>query len=222
MPANELYFKTDTHWTIPAAFAAFGELAKALNETGKFTIGADLTDIDNYEVIKYEGRFLGSDGRRVGAAFSGLDDFTVIIPTFDTAISERSVTDEGVWEERTGTFRDAVMRLEHLEPGEGEAYSTVCYESYGYNRSEIYFVNENAEKGRVLFVKNSAGNPVMDFTVLGAREVCGLDRRVLSRATIAEVIDEYRPDAVVIIYNFDFIKPDRLDFFNINQDLGLE
>jgi hypothetical protein len=222
MPANELYFKTDTHWTIPAAFAAFSELAKALNDTGKFSIGESLTDIGNYEVIKHEGRFLGSDGRRVGAAFSGLDDFTVIIPAFNTSISERSVTGDGAWEERTGTCLDAVMHLERLEPDEGAAYSSVCYESYGYNRSEIYFVNEDAEKGRVLFVKNSAGNPVMDFTVLGVREVCGLDRRVLSRAAIAEVIDEYEPGAVVIIYNFDYIKPDRLDFFNINQDLGLE
>jgi len=220
-PATDVYFRTDGHWKIPASFLVFQELAARLNATGRFEIPDAVLDIDSYDMELRERFFLGNDGWLMGAAYSGLDDFAMLTPKFETRLSERSVTNEGVWEEREGTFEEAVLHMQHLMPDEGESYSTACYSVYGYNRPEIVITNELAGRGRVLFVKNSSGNPLFDFTALGVKEARGLDPRVLANSTVADYIDQYRPDAVVISYNYDFLNPRRLDFFRIIEDLGL-
>ena len=221
IPVDRLYFSTDAHWTIPAAFEVFGALTDKLNCTGRFSIDPSIADIGRYDVTTYEGQFLGSDGRNA-EVFWELDDFTTIIPNYETGFSERSVNPDGEWEYREGSFTEAVMYMDRLEPEENQLYSLNSYSAYGYNRAEQVITNELVDTGKVLFIKNSSGNPVSAFTALGVNEVCGLDRRVLGTTTIADYIDAYRPDAVVIVYNFDFLKPDRLDIFNINEDLGLD
>ena len=222
IPSNELYYHTDGHWTIPAAFEAFQVLAERLNATGRFAIPHSVIDRNSYFTTVLDQHFLGSDGRALGAEHSQLDDFVMIMPTFETRFQERSVNTDGEWEERIGSFEQAILNMDRLTPDEGEIYSTGCYATYGYNRPEVLITNELMDTGRVLFIKNSAGNPLLDFIALGVREACGVDRRVLTTSTIADYIDAYRPDAVVIAYNYDFIKPDRLDIFTISTDPGLE
>jgi hypothetical protein len=77
------FFKTDHHWNLEGAFRAFCKLTAVLPDYG-FSVDPAWTDWDSYEKTVYEDSFLGSQGKRVGTLFAGLDDLTAIDPEFDT------------------------------------------------------------------------------------------------------------------------------------------
>lgn len=215
LPADELYFRTDTHWTIPAAFRAYRTLAEHLNQNYGFQIADQFTDPNNYETRVYEDLFMGSFGTQTTPYYAGTEDFAALYPRFDTHVTERTQRNDNNWQVREGSFEEAVMALDQLEPDEGKSYSSRCYQSYNYNWGEVLYENGDpaADDKRVLIIKNSSGNPITDFMALSVSNVCGLDRRNLLRTTIAEYVADYQPDVVVIVYNYDFLRPDRMDFF---------
>lgn len=52
-----------------------------------FSFDPALTDESRYEKTVYERFFLGSQGKRVGTLYGGVDDFTVYTPKFDTDLT---------------------------------------------------------------------------------------------------------------------------------------
>jgi len=214
-PVSELYFRTDTHWTIPSAFAVYQTLARRLNEQYGFEINEKFIDAASYETELYEDIFLGSYGHQTTPYYTGTEDFEIVVPTFETNLTERTQRNDNNWIIREGTFAESVLHLECLEPDEGVNYSSHCYQTYNYNWGEVLYENHDpdADNRSVLFIKTSCGNPITDFMALGVENVCGLDRRNLTRTTIAEYTADYQPDAVVIVYNYDFLRSERLDFF---------
>ena len=215
LPTEELYFRTDTHWTIPSAFAAYQAIAEKLNQAYGFSIDSRFTDEGNYTTTRFEDRFLGSYGIQTTPYYTGVENFDMITPDFETSLTEKTQRNDNNWEVREGSFEDAVLVMSQLEPDEGKTYSSHCYQTYNYNWGEVLYENHDPDAcdKRLLIIKNSSGNPITDFLALGVKNVCGLDRRNLTRCTIADYIADYQPDAVVIVYSYDFLRADRLDFF---------
>ena len=164
---EETFFKTDHHWTIPAAFQA----TKAVVDEIEESFGAELdpegyyTDISNYDIVTYKQGMLGSMGRKTGAVFSGLEDFTAIFPRFEGDFYRECLMDEGqelaVYE---GSFTEALMNTDLLTEKK-DVYSDSQYSVY-LNGLRIYEKIRNKEKpdGPSFFmIRDSYFPPVMAF-----------------------------------------------------------
>lgn len=109
-----MFFATDHHWTVETAFWALQKTVDYIESD----IGIDLdpegfyTDINNWNKETHENSFLGSQGRRVGSWYAGLDDFTLITPNFETEYSVLGLKDD---EELTGSFQEVILDDELLD-----------------------------------------------------------------------------------------------------------
>ncbi len=204
---NQLFFDTDHHWTIDAAFKSYGHIAERLNSDYGFKIDEKYTDLDNYDRKTYEDFYIGSMGRRVGEAYGGVDDFTLITPKFDTdyTLYEREYGGEKVYE---GNFNDAILTKSYLEE---KPLETNRYAVYHGDNAELEFVNHNVEDGKILMIKDSFGLPIYCFLSTGVQEVRALDVR-LFKESIAEYAKANQPDVVIILYNADCFGGTMFDF----------
>ena len=164
---EETFFKTDHHWTIPAAFYATGEVVNKIEES----FGEDLdpqdyyTDISNYDIVTYKKGMLGSMGRKTGAVFSGLENFTAIWPRFEGSFYRECKAEEGqdlsVYE---GGFTEALMNTKLLTE-KNDVYSDSQYSTYlnGLRIYEKIINNENPEGPSFFMIRDSYFSPVMAF-----------------------------------------------------------
>lgn len=195
---NQLFFNTDHHWTVDSAFKSYGRIADRLNEDYGFKIDEKYTDINNFNRKTYKDYYIGSMGRRVGEAFGGVDDFTLITPKFDTnyTIYERD-NGEKIYE---GNFQDAVLTNSYI--AEGTPLDSNRYAVYHGDNAELEFINHNIDSGKILMVKDSFGLPIYCFLSTGVEEVRALDVR-LYKGSVVEYAKANRPEVVIILYNAD-------------------
>ena len=111
---DELFFKTDHHWTPLAGFYAAQEIVDQVRK--RFGDDWDpahfYTDIDNYNSYTYSGCMLGSSGRNTGVIYSGMDDYTLLWPKFPTNFTW---TDYERDTKRKGDFTESLMDASELE-----------------------------------------------------------------------------------------------------------
>ncbi|MBR5273287.1 MAG: hypothetical protein IKU25_07870 [Clostridia bacterium] len=205
-----LYFKTDHHWNNEAAFWAYGELAKRLNADYGFEIDEKHFNPDNYTIRTYEGGFLGSQGKRVGSTYAGVDDINFFIPNFETSVTYKR--DSLIYE---GSFDDALL---FDETGiTGSIFNDFSYEaSMGGNHALITVTNHIETNGKkVLLVKDSYANPVATHLAISVSELDVIDLRYFeaeTNMTLTEYINQSNPDVVVMLYNPNALKDN--SFFN--------
>lgn len=153
---EEMFYKTDHHWTGYTAFVAFQELVEHLNE--KYDAGLDedgyYRDINNYEVTWHENMFLGSAGRNVGIAFSGdeLEDFQTVKPKFSGNIT---------WNSKTGDYTDSVLQEEELEFEDMYLSDAYAYYMAGVNPRDTIINHDNPEGLKVFFIRDSFASPII-------------------------------------------------------------
>jgi len=200
-----LFYKTDHHWTAETGFWAFTRIVEYLEGLdASFAVDSTLTDLNNYDVTVHEGIFLGSAGRRVGPLFSGMDDLAVIEPKFATSLRFRSET-EGV--DRTGTYQQTVLFPENLTGGdffEVVRYNVYCNQDYDRLELTNYSARDSlavrSTHKRLLVFKDSFSSVVIPFLALGYDQVCFIDLR-LYQEDVGALIEEFRPDMVLVSYN---------------------
>ena len=81
---NDVFFKTDHHWTTESAFLCYQSICNYANEHFSLSIDPYLFDRRNWEFNVIKNSYLGSTGVRVGRFYVGKDDFTMITPKFNT------------------------------------------------------------------------------------------------------------------------------------------
>ncbi len=209
---NQLFFNTDHHWTIQGAFQGFQSLVSKLNGDYGFHIDEKVTDLSQYNQILYPRDYIGSMGRRVGESYSGVDDFTLITPKFDTdyTVYERDYGGEKVFE---GTFDQAVLNNSYME--KGTPLDTNRYAVYHGDNTELEFINHDVENGKILIIKDSFGLPIYCFLSAGVHEVRALDLRLYDQS-VAEYAKEFDPDLVIVFYNTDCYGGNMFDFNGSN------
>ena len=84
----DMVYKTDHHWTTEAGFYTYNVLEKYIAEKTSCKTDPRISDISNYVLTKYNNSHLGSVGLRTGKYYAGTDDFTLIVPKFDTYIRD--------------------------------------------------------------------------------------------------------------------------------------
>jgi len=205
MSQNDMFYSTDHHWTIDAAFLGTAQIVKKLNTDFGFKINESLFDIDNYERKTYEDFYIGSIGRRVGRIYGGIDDFTLITPNFKTDLSYYKDGEA----QSGGSFEDAVLNKKFID--EKLPPSTNRYAVYPGDYSELIFINHLADYGKILIIKDSFGVPVYSFLSIGVHEVRAIDIRLFSK-DVSEYAAELKPDIVIILYNEDCFTDQLFDF----------
>jgi len=147
-------------------------------------------------------------GRRVGKTYSGIDDFSLITPKFDTSytVYERDYGGEKIFE---GTFEEAVLNNSYMD--KDASLDTNRYAVYHGDNAELEFNNHLEDKGKILMVKDSFGLPIYSFLSLAVKEVRALDVR-LYKGSVSEYAKEHRPDVVIILYNADCFGGNMFDF----------
>lgn len=166
IPEMDKFYRTDHHWRVETAFAAFCDLTDAMgwDPDGFFT------DPANYNSLTYPQSFLGSYGRKAGLIYGGLDDFTVIYPKFSTEF--RYYYELGEKKETLrGRFEEALFYSNYLTTD--DIYTNDKYMCYLESvRSFDQITNRKNENGaRILFIRDSYTAPLAAFTAQVCREV---------------------------------------------------
>lgn len=183
-----MMYRTDHHWTTRAGFYAYGKIADWIEEKTGVGASEEIRDIENYSITTYKNWHLGSRGQRTGSLFSGIDDFDLILPKFETLLTDG---------EKTGTFEDLFINYEPFEKRDTTSrytYELAMRQSCG-NFSNLLAANDL----KVLVVGDSFAEAVCPYINISYKEVqyvyCLQSERIS-----AEYIEEYDPDVVICLY----------------------
>ena len=203
-----MMYKTDHHWTTEAGFYAYGIIENYLKEKTGCEVDERISGLRNYTVRTYEKWHLGSRGQRTGKYYAGMDDFTLILPDFPTLIENR--------EGKTGTMPELMMDLTPL--ANRNRASRYTYDIVLGNGAYLghYFNRESKNDIRLLVITDSFGKAVIPYLVMGFKEVYSIYDEY--SATVTEkIIEEYDPDAVIMLVYPEELKNDSRSFsFDIN------
>ena len=191
------FFRTDHHWRPEGAFLAWQEVSALLEANYGWATDPALTDEANYEKIVYQDFFLGSQGKRVGSLYTGVDDITRYSPRFDTNLTY-SIMDSGVV--REGSFDVSVLFPERVEQRDwfnGNPYTLYSGGDYGFAR----MVNHNNPEGpKILLIRDSFACAFAPFLALSCSELITVDMRYLEPGSLPETIAREAPDLVMTLY----------------------
>ncbi|MDO5516228.1 MAG: hypothetical protein Q4F66_01660 [Clostridium sp.] len=200
---DELFYKTDHHWRIETAFDEFVSLAYTLRDKYDADISSldYFADKDNYNFVTYKNSSLGSMGRKTGAYYDGIDDFTVIFPKFKTKYSFYSKTGENEFN-MEGRFEDVLINAHSLNYDKN-IYSPEAdkYASYLMgNQGIVHIKNENNKDGmKVMFIKDSYTVPLAAFLSTAVSDVYMIDPRYYD-GDIVEYVNNTDLDMVMISF----------------------
>lgn len=199
LDVSDLFYTTDHHWKTQTAFWAVGQTTEYIKEN----LGIDLdpegfyTNTENYSSTFYEKNFLGSQGRRVGKYYGGVDDYTLMLPKFDTdyTVTINKSNGSTVTE---GTFEEALVKYNLLNPSDIFTNRYAAY--FGADFPEVIVRNRSADNDmKVLIFKDSFGLPFSAFLSTMVGETRLVDTRYYD-GDIEEYVKEYQPDLVLYVY----------------------
>ncbi|MDR1251405.1 MAG: hypothetical protein LBK62_04475 [Treponema sp.] len=202
----DAFFKVDLHWKPETAFWANRKILEYLTEHKIIgEIPPKHTNIKNYKIELYKKWWLGSEGKRVGSYYAGVDDISVIYPDFDTNI--RMEVPERNYD-KTGPYYDVI--IQYVPRG---YYTQHPYDGfYNWNNILTKFSNEEAPvKKKLLIVSDSFNIPMRGFTALNFETLYAFNIAGYSNAYkeyFKDPVTEYHPDIVVIMLselNFGFL-----------------
>lgn len=201
---SSLFYKTDSHWTTHGAFFAYQSICHTLKTQYGFTIDDSVTELKNFNSTVYKDIFLGSQGKRVGTLYAGVDDVEVLLPKFETNLRYQ-VPNHSF--DKQGSFHETVMDYAHIEETDYfEKSPYYVYSGGDYPLSHITNLNRSDGK-KVLLVRDSFSCAVAPFLSLAVGQVDTFDLRYNDTA-LKDYIAESRPDIVLFLYNPGVIRDD--------------
>ena len=218
---EELFFKTDHHWTPRGAFIATTYFIDKLDE--KLGIDLDPTgyysNIDNYDTFTYKDKMLGTHGRNTGLPYSGVDDFELITlkdyeDTWFFYENKEAPSEEP--ETREGNAKDCLYSW--IELDDPTDYKQNLYSFYLHSiTAHETLINENNPDGlRVLVCRDSYFSPMACFLapMVGEIDLYWGQEEEGKEEFIERIVEEDDYDLVILeIYPYN-IKPKTVDFFN--------
>lgn len=200
------FFRTDHHWTPAGAFLGYRALSAALTKRYGYAADPQTLDAANYEITSYNNWFLGSQGKRVGTLYAGVDGIDLWRPKFATDFTYSS---PAFFDDRTGPFEQSLLFPERLEPRDyfgGNPYT--LYSGGDYPLARIYN-HLNPGGPRVLLIRDSFACVLTPFLALQCGELMTMDMRYFTD-DLAGYLDWLRPDLVLVMYTASSTRLDRL------------
>lgn len=194
MDVKDMFYRTDHHWTTRSGLWAAEKVSEALNEKCGYQIDLQLFNDSCFTFKEYKNCWLGEQGRKIGAGYLGLDDFTVIKPKYDM---DFVLTDNaGV---QQGGF-DIMLDESYYVESKEDMYSRSWHYSYlPRGISTVMIKNNNQDHGKVLVLSDSYAQVFLPFFALGVSEA---DKLVLRNyeGSLKKFIEDNDYDTVVIMY----------------------
>jgi len=176
---NAPYYKTDHHWTTPAAFEAYKDIAKKL--------GVEPTDEDVFTKTSYSG-FCGTTYSSSGYFLSSPDTIEV----WENKAQKDIVVEitEGLNNEKF----DSMFFEEHLS--EPDMYPVFLDGNHPF----VTIRNPHAEGGRLLVVKDSFAHALVPFLADNYSEIYMVDMRYY-KESLSELCAEKEISDVLMLYS---------------------
>ncbi|MFA9466958.1 MAG: hypothetical protein ACERKN_22115 [Velocimicrobium sp.] len=215
---EDLFFDTDHHWKVPTTFWAFTQLVNKLEDSYgvEFKDKDYYSNLDNYNQITYKDSYIGSQGKKMGILYSGVEDFTLIYPKFETSYFFYS-NQYGAETSVNGRFEDALMMNDVLTKKDKDIYDMENDKYYCYLNGNCGFVqarNNNLEDGlKVLFIKDSMISPMAAFFTSFCSDVYMIDPRYYG-GDIDEFVKEQDLDYVFVSFDPQNLTADFFKFGN--------
>lgn len=190
------FFATDHHWTPETALLCTQVLVDYLNENYDMDLNLALTDSDSFTTQVYENIFLGSQGKRTGSLYAGIDDLTVLTPNYKTSFTYSIPSSETV---RNGSFEESLLFPERLE--KGDLFQTNPYTAYSggdYGFAQITN-HENPNGPKILLLRDSYSCALAPFLALQCSELTTIDPRYFEGDLMA-CVKQINPDLVITLY----------------------
>lgn len=128
-PMSELFYFADHYWTSKGALLGMIALVDELNDYYGENLDPTMyyRDLEQYDSKVYENVVLGSDGKRIGLASCGLEDFVHLYPrNYEKSLYSWSCEDATL--SRNGNLREALFLEEKLAPT--DFYTDTIYRVY--------------------------------------------------------------------------------------------
>jgi len=190
------FFNTDHHWKPEAAFFAWQNLAKLLDDRYGFVTSPTLTDPANWSTTVLDDYFLGSQGKRVGSLYAGVDDFTIYTPKFKTELTYSS-PDGGF--ERTGSFNQSVCFPERVAKKDWFNGNPYTYYSGGDYGLATMTNHKNPKGPKIVLLRESFSCALAPFLALSCSELTTIDLRYY-QGDLMDTIESLEPDLVITMY----------------------
>lgn len=202
MPLEDIFYRTDHHWALPASIKTLTETIRILNEDYNMELDSEfiLQNTENYICKVYENSFLGSRGIKVGELYAGKDTFRVLVPKFETNLENRYFVNSELMWTKTGSFWDTMIDEDILnDTSYYNKYNVFMFASSCENR----IVNHNADNDyRILVISDSFGRQLVPYLSLYVKQTRWLDPQPGRYSeSYTDYIEEYNPDCVIVMFN---------------------
>lgn len=206
---SSLFFRTDHHWLPETGLWAAKKIAGKLNSGFGFTIDMSLLEKSNFTETTYKKQFLGSMGKRMGVYYAGTDDFSLILPRFETDMSCFYHRRNGTIFGKSGSFEDTWIFTENLKK---DYFNINSYATYsGGDYSLLEFRNNRIAGKKILMLRDSFSCVLVPFFSLAAGgELHAIDPRYY-KGSITDYVEKFKPDLVLMLYNPGVLK--EMSFF---------
>lgn len=210
---GDWFYKTDHHWNQEAAFLSFQTLAKRLENyrqtvrVGRGTkrqsisIPPRYTDSASYDKETLSRFFLGSQGKRVGTAYVGVDDFVLWTPNFPTLLHYTGSTDG----DRYGELEETVIFTQRVEKRDyygGNPYSYNSGGDYAFAQATNYY---NPGGPKIMLIRDSYSGALTPYLALACSQLTTIDPRRFA-GDLLSVVEWVKPDVVVVLYSSGMVR----------------
>ena len=184
----EFFYRTDHHWTTEGAFYAYQKLAAWIKALTGTEPEQQVSDSEQYNRTVYKGWHMGSNARRTGTLYAGLDDFVLITPKFETKLTNRVSG-------QTGSFEEVLLNMEAVEEKDLD-YS--LYDRLYLHALEQYH-NELCSNGlKILLICDSYGAALNPYLVLSCEDTECMSAYAPGLLT-ESYLEQQQPDLVILM-----------------------
>lgn len=198
---KSFFYKTDHHSNNKGTFLMYQTICGWMKDEG-FSINDTYVSEGAYNIVHYDDVFLGSSGRMAGPLYTGLDDYDLYLPVFDTDYTLETVS-QGI--SRTGDFENSLVYYENLE---GYSYDYYAYYAYLHEDYDITSIinNGNPEGPHIVMLRDSSSVPVSCFLASQCSRIDLISLRyVADKSVIKDYIKVQDPDLIIYMYAVGFL-----------------
>lgn len=185
---NQLYYKTDHHWTTLGAYTAYQKLCEQLSIT---PAPKEKFDIKSY------GGFYGTTYSTSGFWFTPPDSIQIWNNPENTDKNIKVTISEGT---DTDEF-SSMYFYNHLE--EDDKYPVFI----DGNHALTEITNSNAKGGTILLVKDSFSHSLAPFLAENYSKIILVDMRYY-KMSVSQIVEQEKPEQVVFLHGIDNIATD--------------